>query len=363
MKFTRLFVPLIIFAGICTAQSADNSEKKSEAIATKPTQPPSAESSSLHLTIMKTVISPELINGIAERGCDEDGNVYLGSDSAIQPAIRKFNANGELVATFKPDTIPDVKFGFAGHFFVAPDGELYQLVGAKDSFNRYVLIFKNDGSFKSSIKLDPGFVWSPASFSVFPHGEILLTGQQFAKVNGTFRPAIPFTGIVSADGRLLKRLDLEGDGQLKDAALASTAPATAPPTDHTIGGGHVVAARDGNLYVMRYQSPARISVISPGGEILRNFQVAPDTPGAMPIEMLISGTRMAIVFNDHHKSTMKIVDLEGNEVATYDLSLPGGKTKSEYLGALSCYSSIPERFTFIRQGDQEKIHLQQVEAR
>src|ERR1700744_4505097 len=154
MKFTRLFVPLIIFAGICTAQSADNSEKKSEAIATRATQPPSAEISNLRLTIMKTVISPELINGIAERGCDEDGNVYLGSDSAIQPAIRKFNANGELVATFKPDTIPDVKFGFAGHFFVAPDGELYQLVGAKDSFNRYVLIFKNDGSFKSSIKLD-----------------------------------------------------------------------------------------------------------------------------------------------------------------------------------------------------------------
>jgi hypothetical protein len=315
----------------------------------------------LHLTAVNTVVAPSDASGLGGGNlqCDDDGNIYIDSDSPAYPGIRKLNSKGELVATFKPDTNPDVKVEFSGDFFVTREGEVYQWVGEKDSSNRYVLVFKNDGSYKSAIKLDPGFAWMPANLSVFAHGEMLLTGQQFARVNGTVQPAIPFTGIFSADGRLLKRLDMEGDGPLKAAALASTAPATALPGDHTIAWGHTTAVRDGNIYVMRWASPAAVDAISPGGEVVRSFTVDSGMNGVMPRHMHASGNRLAIWFTDFHGSSMlKIVDLEGNEIAAYEAQI---NSKNRF-GEFGCYTAVPERFTFI-SNQQGKIYLQEVEAR
>ena len=329
---------------------------------------PIKNNNQLHLTAINTIVAPsEVASGLGGGGlqCDGDGNIYLESDSAKYPGIRKLNSKGELVAFFKPDTNPDVKVEFAGDFFVTRDGEVYQLVGEKDSLNRYVLVFKNDGSYKSAIKLDPGFAWMPANLSVFAHGEMLMTGQQFAKVNGTVQPAIPFTGIFSADGRLLKRLNMEGDGPLKDAALASTAPATARPGDHTITWGRTTAARDGNVYIMRWSSPATVDAISPGGEVLRSFTVDSGMKSYMPRQMHISGNKIAILFFDQsgNEKIMKIVDLEGNEIATYDDLKINRQPKSKALGEFGCYSASPERFTFVTNDNQGKIYLQETEAR
>jgi hypothetical protein len=191
-----------------------------------------------------------------------------------------------------------------------------------------------------------------------------MTGQQYAKVNDAVLPAIPFTGIFSTDGRLLKRLDLENDGQIKDAALASKAPPTAIPTDHTVTWGHSVAANDGNIYVMRYLSPAPIYAISPGGEVVRQFTVDPGSGGLIPQKMLTSGNRIAIFFTDRslHERIIKIVDLEGNDIATYDDQKVDGKSEPAPLIALACYTATPEHFTFVSYGENGKIHLQQVEA-
>ncbi len=367
MRLIRLLIPFVALSALCWAQASDTSQK-SDAAAAKPAQPPAepapsaTNNSNLHLTVVKTVISPsETTNGIGDLQCDDNGNIYLGTDAAAYPGIRKLNSKGELIASFKPDTNPDVTIMGAGHYFVTRDGEVYQSVFAKDEPTRYVLIFKNDGTYKSNIKLEPGFGWIPANVSVFPHGELLMTGQQFAKA----RPSIPVTGIFSAGGQLLKRLDLEGDGPIKEAALANKAPLDALPTDHTITWGKSAVANDGNVYVMRYLSPAMVYAISPGGEVVRSFTVDPGISGAMPVEMRTSGNRIAIFFTQRstHEKTMKIVDLEGHELATYDDQKTDGKNKPAPLIAFACYTATPERFTFVTYGEQGKIHLQEVEAR
>jgi len=376
MKFISFLIccAALSVAGWAQSSSPDSPKANTQKPDTKEAQPapeeekPVKNNNPLHLTTVNTIVAPsETASGLGGGGlqCDGDGNIYLESDSAKYPGIRKLNSKGELVATFKPDTNPDVKVEFAGDFFVTRDGEVYQLVGEKDSLNRYVLVFKSDGSYKSAIKLDPGFLWMPANLAVFAHGEMLMTGQQFAKINGVKQPAIPFTGIFSADGRLLKRLDMEGDGPLKDAALASTAPATARPGDHTITWGRTTAARDGNVYIMRWSSPATVDAISPGGEVLRSFTVDSGMKSYMPRQMHISGNRIAILFRDQSSSekVMKIVDLEGNETAAYDDLKINRQPKSKPLGEFGCYSASPERFTFVMNDNEGKIYLQETEAR
>jgi hypothetical protein len=370
MKVIQFFVCCIAFSISVWAQSPDSPQKtdspKNEAKTKSSSEEPKPadQNTPLHLNATKTTVSPtEPASGFGGGAqCDDNGNVYLESESALQANVRKLSPAGELLATFKPDTNPDVKFQFAGNFVITHDGELYQWIGEQDTSRPYVLIFKNDGSYKSAIKLDSGFKWQPATLAVFAHGEMLVTGQQYAKVNGTFLPAIPFTGIFSADGRLLKRLDMNGDGELKDAALASKAPPSAIPSDHTITWGRAAAARDGNIYLMRWTTPAKIDAISPGGEIVRSFTVDSGMKCLMPRQIHASGNRLAIWFVDFNspESVVKIVDLEGNEIATYQAQ----RSNKNHFLEFGCYAAVPERFTFLSNDEKlGKIQLQEAEAR
>jgi hypothetical protein len=83
------------------------------------------------------------------------------------------------------------------------------------------------------------------------------------------------------------------------------------------------------------------------------------------MQMSISGSRIAIDFVNQasHEHVIKVVDLEGNELASYNPTTADNKAKSQYIGAFSCYTANPEHFTFISYDRDRKIHLQQVESR
>jgi hypothetical protein len=144
---------------------------------------------------------------------------------------------------------------------VTPEGELYLWVGSSIEITRYVLIFKPDGSYKSRIKLQPGFPWIPASIAVFANGSLLMTGQEF--VHGKDSAREPFTGIFSSDGNLMKRLSLADDD---------------PTNNRAVAWGQMAAAKDGNIYVTRWLSPAILYAVSPGGEVVRRITVDPGDP-------------------------------------------------------------------------------------
>ena len=122
------------------------------------------------------------------------------------------------------------------------------------------------------------------------------------------------------------------------------------------------ASSDGNVYIMRWDSPAKIYAVSASGEVVKHFSVDPGAPNLQPRGMYVSGSRIAILFLDFStmKKTLSVVDNDGNDVASYDLDEGvGGKRVVE----MGCYNMNPERFTFLGVGKESNLQFIQAEAR
>jgi hypothetical protein len=312
----------------------------------------------IHLTAAESVISKtETAWGFTELSCDSDGNVFLGP-AGNGDAIRKINAKAELVASFTPEANPDVKVYGVGRYSVSRDGELYVPVGSQETHGWHLLVFKSDGSYSTNIKLDAGFGVQPATVTVFANGNLLITGMKLDRSSKLF--IVPFTGIFRSDGRLLKEITLEQDEHLPDtSAMSNLQPGQAVPviTNRAVGWGQTEAAKDGNIYVMRWSSPVAFYAISAGGEVVKRFKVDPGAAYYVPDGMHIAGNRIAVMFrHGTDDRILRIVDLDGRELASYTISsdeIPA----SQRLGIFACYSQNPERFTFLSSDDGFKLKI------
>jgi hypothetical protein len=370
-RLIKALACLLPVVASCWAQS-DGAQQQAQQLTRTQAQTASnkkePQQTMLRLMPVETVLAKdEFALGFADLACDEDGSLYLGVEGGGgSESVRKINPKGELVTRFNPmvaDT--EVEVLGTGSYAVTPDGELYIWVGnAKDGFY-YALSFAADGHFKSKTKLDPGVPWVPASLAVFRNGNFLITGQ--IGDNDPRQPMIPFTAIFRSDGKLLKEISLEDDGKIYDLARARDPKLTSiavPTSNRAIAWGRTEAARDGNIYVMRWLSPATFYVISPGGEVLRRFTVDAGSKSLMPTMMHVSGSRIAILFRDEgtKEQLVKIVDLEGHEIATYDASPPHGQ-KLAIGAAFACYYSKQTRFTFLASDEDRRIMLRTFEPR
>lgn len=323
-----------------------------------------AAPTTLHLATVENVVAKtEIAIVFAELSCDEDGNIYLASEIPGKP-IRELNPKGELAATFNLNADPDVDVYGNGPFALSVDGELYTWVGNRRDRNYYVLVFGADGKYKRKIKLDTDFAWQPGPFAVFRNGNLLMTGQEYDR--DIRRPKLPFTAIFRSDGKLLKELSLEDDERIhklileRDPMLTSAA---APTNNRAVAFGHIEPARDGNIYIMRWLSPTVIYAVSPGGEVVRRVTVDPGGTKLMPLQMHVAGNRIAILFRNEgtKEQRMKIVDLDGKEVATYDAT--GTNAKESLGGAFACYLGKTERFSFLATDEDHRIVFRIAEPR
>jgi len=303
-----------------------------------------------HLVRTKTITSPSEVIGAFRppMRCDSNGNLYMLTDGEAVAAVHKLNAKGERVALFNPGSDADLKVDEADYFALAEDGsELYQLVYPHE-VNRYVYVFAADGTFK------------PSKLAVFPGGQYLISGLEYDKDKTSVM--WPFTGIFAPDGRLLKELELEDDGTLHDMAASGDARVTStgnPWGNRAISNGQAQVGADGNAYLMRWTSPAIFYVISAGGEVVRRFTIDPGESRFFPVTMQLYQNRIAVLFGDSQKSDMimKVADVEGHEIATYDLPAGGREHMETRLTvALACYTENPTHFLFI--GSNEDRHLQ-----
>jgi hypothetical protein len=353
----------------CSASWGQSSSPSSPS-ASKGTTKNSAHASSLegHLAVVQTVEAPaETIGTVGDLTCDHDGYIYLGTADPYAPdAVHKLNSKGEKVASFQSDANPDLKIDVSLSFALGPSGELYQLVFPKE-ITRYVFVYKPDGTFKSAIKLQPGFPWHPSVLAVFPQGSLLVSGLEYDRDRKN-SVMWPFNGIFSSDGTLLREVKLEDDETLHDLAGAGDARVTSPTNpsaNHAIQFSKMEAAADGNIYVMRWTNPAIFYAVSPGGEVLRRFTVDPGDASLRPVTMHVSGSKIAVLFaqKEREEEIAEIVDLEGHAVATYRQSSGDGKPKYGLGLAFACYSENPERFTFLSSGNDSKLKFLIAEPR
>jgi hypothetical protein len=214
----------------------------------------------------------------------------------------------------------------ARYFVVSDGGELYEIVYPHE-INRYMFVYKSDGSFKSAVKFQPGFPWTPKMLALFPGGGILASGLKYDADKTAAR--WPFTGIFASDGSLLKEVRLEDDENIHDMAASGDARVSTSTGygNLAIDNGLVEVGADGNAYLMRWTNPAIFYAISPGGEVVRRFTVDPGESGYRPSAMHVNKNRIAILFVEmqSRNKIMKIVDLEGHQIASYDELKSNGK--------------------------------------
>lgn len=317
-----------------------------------------------HLEVVATVRTPEIANSISiPIHCDDQGNLYTSTDPFGVKSIRKLNAKGESAALFQPSSVTDLKLNIAFHFDVDGSGKVYQLAEEQKP-PVHLIMYKSDGSYQGNVKLDPGFLWHASTLAVFrPSGALLVAGQRYDW--NRIAVKLPFTGVFSDSGSLLREVKLEDDDAIHEMAASGDPRVVSPesPTDNlAFALSQMQAADDGNVYLMRWLSPAIVYAISPGGEVVRRFEVKAGDDNYKPDTMHISGNRMAVLFlqPQTHQQLIKVVDLEGKELATYEPSATGASALG---GGFACYSTNPERFTFLESGDNNQLEIKLAEPR
>jgi hypothetical protein len=362
---------LLAIAAVSVSQSlygqSSNDPKpvKSAPIGEKTTAKPDVTAQS-QLVLTKTIALNAGAGLVGWPQCDANGNFYIADAERL--SISKLNSKGELVATFKAGSSPDLpQLDVAGMFTVSEDGDVRQLVFPR-SFDRDVFLYNKDGSYKSFVKLDAGGVWNPSLFVAFPSGNFLGTGQKWDRVAREYHP---FTAIFSSGGTLLKEVHLEDDEYIHKQATSEDSrfvPSGFPGgLNLAISRGSLKIANDGNVYLLRQLNPAVVYAISPGGEIVRRFTVDPGDSSLTVAGMAIAGSRAAFVFRkggqgkNIDSQLIQIVDLEGNKIATYEEPIVDGHVA--FGAALVCYTQNPEQFTFLGLTKDEKTVLNLTEPR
>jgi hypothetical protein len=296
-------------------------------------------------TIKLSGIDTEMLAGKPQ--CDADGNFYLRNDVTFQSPILKVNLKGEKTADFLPSSSTDLPnlpsaLAHAEIFWVTGDGDLYLHIMSSMT-EHDLLVFGKDGTYKSKVALDNGTLWQLKKFAVFSSGDFLITGEKWQKPEQNYAP---FTAIFSSGGTFLKEISLQDDAKIyKSTVDGDSALVPHPGNNRAIFQGAMATAAGGNIYLMRWLSPAVVYAISPGGEVLRRFTVDPGDAGSMPSSMRIAGDRIAIEFRNKEakKQMFKVVNLDGKEQAIYDWPEVDGKPVWLSL----CYMQNPERFVFL----------------
>lgn len=323
----------------------------------KPAPPLPAYDRPLVIKMARTISVPSEMAGalIGPVLCDADGNVFLRKhgEDPLQSPILKFDTHGVRKAQYSlTDATP--KF-YGGDFFVSSDGEVYQSAWQKGGKEMFVFKYGKDGQIQTKIKLDSLF--DPYGIAAFPSGDMLMTGVQADLKADDDKGGRPFTALFDSSGKLIRKLSLEDDAKLEQAAeQALRTGEVLVPNNTAITLGAVVAGSDGNIYVMRRAEDAIIYAIAPDGHVVSRWIISSDGNGLPPHTLASAKGRLAVMFKARRAMSpalVKVLDLAtGSILETYDVDPALGF-------GLACYT--PPEFTFVTTTRDKQLALYQAE--
>jgi hypothetical protein len=329
-----------------------------------PNIPPSGSSISgstiaLHASSIVNVASEMGGAFMSPSKCDADGNLYvrkLAVDRPLLGPVVKIDPDGKRTALFDPAAFSQLALDRADAFSPASDGGMYQIAQSGILKPRiYVLHFSSDGSPSSPTLLDADF--EVYTFAAFADGNFLVSGVKRGVQNKNDRGR-NFTAVFSADGRELAQLSFQAP---QESAKASAKKANTNYAEKATPGLDLAEAEvgsDGNLYVMRFSSPALVYVIGPSGKIMKTIKVSSPLPGALPSAFHLSGNRLALSFwnDENQRQTVVVADAQtGRKITSY--ADPTGLGPS-----FACYSANDGVFTFLRLGEGNELEVIRAEA-
>lgn len=289
--------------------------------------------------------------------CDADGNLYvrkLAVDRPLLGPVVKIDPDGKRTALFDPTAFSQLALDRADAFLPASDGGLYQIAQSGILKPRiYVLHFSSDGSPSSPTLLDADF--EVYTFAAFADGNFLVSGVKRDLQNKNDRGR-NFTAVFSADGRELAQLSFEAPQEFAKASAKS--PNDAAKATPGLDLAEAEVGSDGNLYVLRFSSPALVYVIGPSGKIMKTIKLSSPLPGALPSAFHLSGNRLALSFwnNENQRQTVVVADAQtGRKIASY--ADPTGLGPS-----FACYSANDGVFTFLKLGEGNELEVIRAEA-
>src|SRR5260370_29868978 len=319
--------------------------------------PPSGSTIALHASSTMNVASETGGAFMNSSKCDADGNLYLRKLAVDRPLLGpvvKIDPDGKRTALFDPTAFSQLALDRADAFLPASDGGLYQIAQSGILKPRiYVLHFSSDGSPSSPTLLDADF--EVYTFAAFADGNFLVSGVKRDLQNKNDRGR-NFTAVFSADGRELAQLSFEATQQSAKASAKGTNDAAKATPGLDLAEAEVES--DGNLYVMRFSSPALVYVIGPSGKIMKTIKVSSPLPGALPSAFHLSGNRLALSFwnNENQRHTVVVADAQtGRKIASY--ADPTGLGPS-----FACYSANDGVFTFLKLGEGNELEVIRADA-
>lgn len=272
--------------------------------------------------------------------CDADGNIYVhpyASPSPMAAPVLRISHEGKRTGTFSITSVPEFEKSGTFDFAFGLRGEVYLI--SMNAKGKQIVAFEANGQYHDTVKLEGDFL--PEQLAVNSSGAFLVGGykQKDNSATGT-----PFTGIFDQSGRLVRELDLPGD--LNPGKDAAAKPKDAP-LDPAISMSNVVAADDGNFYIMRASAPPVVYVIAPDGSVAHRFKINPPGDGFVAGVMKAGGGKIVVEFYKAAKGQAPAEQLysvqdsmTGERFANYLLP-----PEMLHGGAFACYT--PNGFTFI----------------
>jgi len=316
--------------------------------------------------------------GVVESGvqCDANGNAYFNSSPDIQlaiegihtgnrPPLTKLSIDSHGTTVFEYPPLLDYTSHNHMGFYVSPRGDVYSLVQAcpyKDGCRpprfpvNLVVKYNHDGSVDSVIKIEPpsGAHLYAYKFAAFLDGNFLITGIEDVEAEGK-SGSRPFTGIFGRGGSYIGPVVLPNDvappeGMPKPMVVKSGKPygtqgpgkATNHPRELKPGslwapeiiGSLMAGSLDGNIYLLRAGSPARLYAISSDGRVVGEHLVRPPKPDMWPMQVSPTNEgRLFVEFsqaptgprNPQIGSAFALVDPQtGKIIETYDAPSKAG---------------------------------------
>src|SRR5258708_3125494 len=360
-----LFALCPLFFFLAAFSAAQGNSATPSAVPSIPPSGSSISGSSIALHVSSTIQVASEMGGafMSSSKCDADGNLYvrkLAVDRPLLGPVVKIDRDGKRTALFDPAAFSQLALDRADAFSPASDGGMYQIAQSGGLKPRiYVLRFSSDGSPSSPTLLDADF--EVYTFAAFADGNFLVSGVKRDVQNKNDRGR-NFTAVFSADGRELAQLSFQAPQEAAKASarkantgvLLAVAEKATPGLDLA----EAEAGSDGNLYVMRFSSPAIVYVIGPSGKTVKTIKVSSPLTGAVPSAFHLSGNRLALSFwnEESHRQIVVVADAQtGRKIASY--ADPTGLGPS-----FACYSANDGVFTFLKLGEGNELEVIRAEA-